>query len=36
MNSVRAFVLLIVLVFLFPSIGIPQEQLGKVNFSGFL
>jgi hypothetical protein len=32
MNSVRTFVLLIVLVFLFPSIGIAQEQLGKVNF----
>jgi tetratricopeptide (TPR) repeat protein len=32
MNSVRTFVLLIVLVFLFPPIGIAQEQLGKVNF----
>jgi len=32
MNSVRTFVSLIVLVFLFPPIGIAQEQLGKVNF----
>src|SRR4029450_10491946 len=32
MNSVRTFVLLIVLAFLFPPIGIAQEQLGKVHF----
>jgi tetratricopeptide (TPR) repeat protein len=32
MNSVRSFVLLTVLAFLFPPIGIAQEQLGKVNF----
>jgi tetratricopeptide (TPR) repeat protein len=32
MNSVRTFVLPIVLAFLFPPIGIAQEQLGKVNF----
>jgi hypothetical protein len=39
MNSVRSFVLLIVLVFLFPPIGIaqekPTEQLGKVTFPTF-
>jgi tetratricopeptide (TPR) repeat protein len=32
MNFVRTFVLPIVLAFLFPPIGIAQEQLGKVNF----
>src|SRR5262245_60953159 len=32
MNSVRTFVLLTVLAFLFPPIGIAQEQLGKVHF----
>jgi tetratricopeptide (TPR) repeat protein len=32
MNFVRTFVLPIVLAFLFPPIGIAQEQLGKVTF----
>src|SRR4029453_5604853 len=32
MNSVKLFVLLTVLTFVFPPIGIAQEQLGKVHF----